>query len=1287
MIADRFRLKNSLRSALKIKKNHASETAIQRVQLQIEKSLALADVRLKSLPETTYPQSLPVSYKRQEIADAICSHQVVIVAGETGSGKTTQIPKICLDAGRGIVGKIGHTQPRRLAARTVAARLAEELNVTLGDQVGYQIRFSDQSSNLTHIKLMTDGILLAETQRDRFLSGYDTLIIDEAHERSLNIDFLLGYLKQLLPRRPDLKVIITSATIDLDRFSSHFGNAPVIEVSGRTYPVEVIYQPGNEKQDNNKASKGIPIDGPDGLPGNILAAVDRIRALPGHTGANDILVFLSGEKEIRDVSKLLRHQHYRHTEILPLYARLSNAEQNRVFQLHTGQRIILATNVAETSITVPGIRYVIDSGLARISRYSIRSKVQQLPVEPISRASANQRKGRCGRLSDGVCIRLYSEEDFNNRPEFTDPEILRTNLASVILQMLHLRLGDIDAFPFIERPHSRSIKDGYQLLLELGAVNQGKRITKLGRQLARFPLDPRIARMLVAAREYNCLHEILIIASALAIQDPRERPHNKQQAADQKHRIYADDDSDFMGLVNLWHGIEGQRQKLSQNQFRKFCRNNFLSYPRVREWRETHRQLMLLCRELALIQNSKPAGFSGIHRAILTGLLGYIGEKHDTHEYQGTRNRRFYIFPGSALFKKSPKWIVAFELVETTRLFARMAARIDATWIEPLAGELVRKNYFEPHWQKKRGQVIAFEQVSLYGLVIVNRRRIDYGKINPVEAREIFIRSALVEGMLDSKISFYTANQDLISKIEALENKSRRRDILIDDESIYRFYDDRIPGDVNSLSTLSRWLKKTKQDDRLYLTREYLMQSCASRVSETQFPNQWCFDDTCLPLSYEFSPGSASDGVTLGVPLSMLNRIPGKRLQWLVPGMLRDKCIALVKALPKPVRKNFVPVPGFVDQALMQMSPCDKSLTHCLGLALKRLTGVEILPRQWNVSSLDSFHLMNICVTDEKGDVVAQGRNLVRLRKRLSQNVRDLMDQVNQETIERDNISRWDFGSLDREITVNQAGVTMTAYPALVEKEGTLALKMADTRSKAQRLSRSGVLRLFMLATPKQKKQLIRQISELPRISLYFARLGSMQELLDDLLRLIYRRTFLDEGTLPVNQDEFDQLLRSRKGQLISIANETIEQVYSVLTQRHSIAGQIPDKIPSVTLFVYDDINKQLGHLFDAGFIVNVPWQQLMSYPRYLKALELRLEKIQGQLQKEKTCIQQLQDYWQRYETLRRNYRDQALDETPLERLRWLFEEYRVSLYAQVLGTSEPVSSKRIEKLFSQLGS
>jgi ATP-dependent helicase HrpA len=1031
----------------------------------ITAALQKVQSRAASCPKVTYPENLPVSQKKQDILQAIRDHQVVIVAGETGSGKTTQLPKICLELGRGVKGLIGHTQPRRLAARTVANRIADELETPLGGSVGYKVRFNDQVGENTLVKLMTDGILLAEIQQDRLLMQYDTLIIDEAHERSLNIDFILGYLRELLPKRPDLKVIITSATIDPQRFSRHFNNAPIIEVSGRTYPVEVRYRPVVDDADDTDRDQ-------------LQAIFDAVDEL-GREGPGDILIFMSGEREIRDTADALNRLNLPHTEVLPLYARLSNSEQNRVFQSHHGRRIVLATNVAETSLTVPGIKYVIDPGTARISRYSFRTKVQRLPIEPVSQASANQRKGRCGRVSDGICIRLYSEQDFLSRPEFTDPEILRTNLASVILQMTSLGLGDIAAFPFVEAPDKRNILDGVRLLEELGAIktadNGHYQLTPQGRQLAQLPIDPRLARMVLEAQKSGSVREVMIITAALSIQDPRERPMDKQQASDEKHRRFADKDSDFLAYVNLWDWLKEQQKEHSSSQFRRLCRNDFLNYLRVREWQDIYTQLRQVVKELGLPVNSEPSDYRSVHTALLTGLLSHIGQKDaDKQEYTGARNARFSIFPGSGLFKKPPKWTMVAELVETSRLWGRIAARIEPEWIEPLAQHLVKHSYSEPHWSKSQGAVMATEKVTLFGLPIVAARQVNYSTIDPLLCRELFIRHALVEGDWQTRHAFFSANLKLRAEVEELEHKSRRRDILVDDETLFSFYDQRIPGEVISGRHFDNWWKNAaKQNaDLLSFEKEMLIKDGANKVSALDYPNTWHQGNLKLRLTYQFEPGTDADGVTVHIPLPILNQVEDQGFEWQIPGIRRELVIALIKSLPKPVRRNFVPAPNYAEAFLGRVTALELPLLDALERELRRMTGVTVSRDDWQWEQVPDHLKMTFRVVGEKHKTLLEGKNLTALKLQLKDKVQETLSAVADDGLEQSNLHIWSFGKLPEFYEQKRGGYSMKAYPALVDEKDSVAIRLFDSEQEQQQAMWQGTRRLLLLNIPSPIKYL-----------------------------------------------------------------------------------------------------------------------------------------------------------------------------------------------------------------------
>ena len=1236
---------------------------------ELEKAKLRAQLRQQNVPKLHYPD-LPVTDKRHDIAEAIRKHQVVIVAGETGSGKTTQLPKICMEAGRGVQGMIGHTQPRRLAARTVAARIAEELQCELGSHVGYKVRFHDQVNENSYVKLMTDGILLAEIQSDRMLMQYDTLIIDEAHERSLNIDFILGYLKQLLPKRPDLKLIITSATIDPQRFSRHFGNAPVIEVSGRTYPVDVRYRPWQDEEDSD------PLQG-------LFNAVDELCT----EGLGDILIFMNGEREIRDTADALRKRNLRDTEILPLYSRLSNTEQNRIFSQHAGRRIVLATNVAETSLTVPGIRYVIDPGTARISRYSYKTKVQRLPIEAISQASANQRKGRCGRVAAGICIRLYSEQDFLGRPEFTDPEILRTNLASVILQMLALGLGDMSRFPFVEAPDNRHIKDGLRLLEELGAINgsiDGQhplRLTPLGRQLARVPLDPRLARMVLAAPQFGCLEEILIITSALSIQDPRERPMDKQQASDEKHRRFEDKDSDFQAFLNLWNYVQEQQQTLSQNQFRKQCQKEFLSYLRLREWQDIHYQVRQATRELSLTINQDAAPEQAIHSAILTGLLSHIGMKDgDKSEYIGARNARFMIFPGSGLFKKPPKWSMVAELTETSRLYGRIAARIQPEWIEPLAGHLLKRSYSDPRWSKKAGAVLASEKVTLYGITIVADREVQYGDIDPVISRELFIRRALVEGDFETRHRFFAENRKLLAEVEALEAKSRRRDILVDDETLFLFYDAHIPADVVSARHFDSWWKTASKEspELLNFEREMLLQGDASHINEHDYPNQWVQGRLKFRLSYQFEPGEEADGVTVHIPLPLLNQVEPIGFDWLIPGMRHELLVALIKSLPKQWRKNFVPAPNYADALIASISPEQGPLLDAIERQLKRMSGLTVPRECWDWNSIADHLKMTFRVIDDKRKKVAESKDLLALKEQLRAQVQQTLSQVADDDIEQEGLTLWSFGPLPQEYSQKRGGFEVKAYPALVDQKDSVAIQLFDSPVAQQTAMWAGQRRLVLLNVPSPIKYLQEKLPNKAKLGLYFTPFGKVAELIDDCIACGCDQLMQQHGGLSWDNDTFQQQKEIIRGELNEVVVKIAAQVEQILTAAHGIRKLFKGKMTLELAFAHSDIQAQLERLIHKGFVTATGAARLPDLLRYLKGIERRMEKIPVDANRDRMYMLKVQHVEQAYQQLVGKLgKGQPIPEE-VRNVRWMIEELRISYFAQVLGTPYPVSDKRV---------
>jgi len=1283
MVVDRHRLRQRLQ---RLKKS-PDEPGLKKIASQIEASIRQSQQRRKNLPQPAYPDELPVSERREEIAEAIGNHQVVIVAGETGSGKTTQLPKICLEVGRGVAGMIGHTQPRRIAARSVATRIAEELKSEVGHTVGYKVRFSDRIRPESYIKLMTDGILLAESQKDRFLNQYDTLIIDEAHERSLNIDFLLGYLKQLLPERPDLKLIITSATIDTERFSRHFDEAPIIEVSGRNYPVETRYRP-LQNDDEDERDRDI-------LQG-IRDAVDEL----AREGLGDILLFLPGEREIRETAESLRKHHPPHTEILPLYARLSASEQNRIFQPHKGRRIVLATNVAETSLTVPGIRYVIDPGVARVSRYSHRTRVQRLPTEKISQASANQRAGRCGRVAPGICIRLYSEEDFSLRPPFSEPEIRRSNLASVILQMKALHLGDIGAFPFVEAPESKMISDGYRLLEELGAIGRNKQLSEVGRQLARLPVDPKIGRMVLAAHKEGSLAEVLVIASALSVQEPRERPHEKQQAADERHKAFADERSDFLGYLNLWREYHLQANKLSNNKLRRWCRDHFISYLRMREWHDVHVQLKSLVRELGWKLNDSPplrinhdamieidAGtYSAIHRALLTGLLGNIAFRGDKQEFNGARGLKLHIFPGSVLFKKPPKWLMAAELVETTRMYARGCARIEPEWLEQVAADLCKRHIFEPHWEKRPAAVMAYERLSLYGLIINPKRKIHYGKINPAEARELFIRGALVAGEFNTAAPFFKLNAELIEEVEALEARSRRRDLLVDDEVLYSFYDQRLPQDIHDGRRFEAWRKKAekKEPKLLFLSRGELMQRQADAVTAAQFPDAINIAGMELKLSYHFEPAHPQDGVTITVPLPALNLLSPQPFEWLVPGLLHEKIRQLLKSLPKTLRRNFVPMPNYAEAALRALTPGDEPLLPALQQQLLRMTGVRITVEDWGIDKLPPHLLMNFNVIDDHGKTVATGRDLPQLQQQLKEQAQQSFAAVPTWDGERRGITTWDFGELPIDVEFERNGIQMRGYPALIDHKESIAIELRDNQQQAEHETRLALRRMIEFAVPDKLKYLARQLPHQKEIALYYAPTGNCHRLQQELIDSTVDQAFLS-GELPRNAGDFEAVLTRGKQNMLLVGEEICQLVLETLQQHHQLKKKLKGSLSPALLHAAGDIRIQLDHLIYPGFVNATPIEWLREYPRYFRAINMRLEKLEGGVGRDRALIQEIKPLWDDYLARLEKHRQQGITDLELITYRWMIEELRVSLFAQALKTKLPVSTTRLRKQWAKV--
>ncbi|MTC33255.1 ATP-dependent RNA helicase HrpA [Providencia alcalifaciens] len=1279
-LRDQWQLKKRLHGIAKIQDPKSRMAVIDVIKGDVEKAKQKVEKKRLNMPKIVYPENLPVSQKKQAIFDAISQHQVAIIAGETGSGKTTQIPKICLELGRGVKGFIGHTQPRRLAARSVASRLAQELECELGTNVGYKVRFSDQVSDTTQVKLMTDGILLAELQNDKSLLQYDTIIIDEAHERSLNIDFILGYLRQLLPKRPDLKVIITSATIDPERFSRHFGHAPIVEVSGRTYPVEVRYRP--IMGDDNDSDRD-QIDG-------IIDAVNEL----GRESAGDILIFMSGEREIRDTADALSKLQLRHTEILPLFARLSNSEQNRIFHPHGGRRIILATNVAETSLTVPGIKYVIDTGYARISRYSYRTKVQRLPVEAISQASANQRKGRCGRVSDGICIRLYSEEDFLSRPEFTDPEILRTNLASVILQMTSIGLGDIAAFPFVEAPDKRNIQDGVKLLEELGGiqshkeVDKGYRLTDIGRQLAQLPVDPRLARMVIEARKYGAVRETMVIVSALSIQDPRERPLDKQQASDEKHRRFHDKQSDFLAFLNLWDYLKQQQEELSNAQFRKMCRQDFLNYLRIREWQDLYTQLRQVVKEQGFAINSAAADFRSIHVSLLAGLLSHVGQKDaEKHEFTGARNARFTIFPGSGLFKKPPKWTMVAELVETSKLWGRIAASIDPEWIEPLAEHLVKHHYSEPHWSKSEGAVMASEKVTLYGLPIVASRQVNYGVIDPLLCRELFIRHALVEGDWNTRHAFFKANLKLLSEVEDLEHKSRRRDILVDDETLFAFYDQRIPNDVISSRHFDNWWKTVskQQPDLLSFEKNMLIKEDASTVSALDYPNYWYQGDLKFRLSYQFEPGTDADGVTVHIPLAILNQVHNVGFDWQVPGLRHELIVALIKSLPKPIRRNFVPAPNYASAFLERVPTPEGSVLDKLERELRRMTGVTVERESWQLDQLPAHLKMTYRVVNDKNKTVAEGQDLDALKNSLKEKVQETLSEVVDDGIEQSGLHIWSFGELPQRYEQKRGGYSVKAYPALVDEKNSVGIRVFETEFEQQQAMWGGVRRLLLLNIPSPIKYLHEKLPNKSKLGLYFNPYGKVLELIDDCIACGIDQLIATYGGAVWNEEQFESLKEYARAELNDVVVNIAKQVEQILTAVFAINKRLKGRVDFSMALALSDVKAQMSGLVFKGFVTEQGWKRLPDILRYLNGIERRLEKLAIDPNRDRaqmSKVEHVQTLWQQWMSKLTPLQKQLPE---VQEVRWMIEELRISLFAQQLGTPYPISDKRIIQTMESL--
>ncbi|MFD4031287.1 ATP-dependent RNA helicase HrpA [Streptomyces sp. NPDC058637] len=1295
-LRDANRLGRRLEGARRIRKPEARQSVLDEIAAEAGKAAERLAGRAARMPALSYPEQLPVSRRKNEILEAIRDHQVVIVAGETGSGKTTQIPKICMELGRGVRGMIGHTQPRRIAARTVAERVADELKTPLGEAVGWKVRFTDQvNPDATFVKLMTDGILLAEIQTDRELLAYDTIIIDEAHERSLNIDFLLGYLARLLPRRPDLKVVITSATIDPERFAKHFGEAPIVEVSGRTYPVEVRYRPLLEEAGEDSDRDQITA---------ICDAVDELQS----EGPGDVLVFLSGEREIRDTADALNKRSLRHTEVLPLYARLSHAEQHRVFQRTPNgivRRIVLATNVAETSLTVPGIKYVIDPGNARISRYSHRTKVQRLPIERISQASANQRKGRCGRTSDGICIRLYSEDDFVTRPEFTDPEILRTNLASVILQMTAAGLGEIEKFPFIDPPDHRNIRDGVQLLQELGALEpeekspqegkKGQRLTPLGRKLSQLPVDPRLARMVIEADRNGCAREVMVIAAALSIQDPRERPSEKQTQADQQHARFKDETSDFLAYLNLWRYVREQQKERGSSSFRRMCKQEYLNFLRIREWQDIYAQLRTVAKQMGIAveepRDDEGVPEQAVHTSLLAGLLSHIGLKDtEKNEYLGARSAKFAVFPGSALFKKQPRFVMSAELVETSRLWARVNAKVEPEWIEPLAEHLLKRTYSEPHWEKDQAAVMAYERVTLYGVPIVAQRKINFGRIDQEASRDLFIRNALVEGDWRTHHQFFHDNRKLLGEVEELEHRARRRDILVDDETLFDFYDRRIPEHIVSGAHFDSWWKHKRRDepDALDFERSMLINEKASAVTKDDYPDSWRQGKLKFRVTYQFEPGADADGVTVHIPLHVLNQVTSEGFDWQIPGLREEVVTELIRSLPKPIRRHYVPAPDYAAKFLDRAVPLQEPLPLTLARELRRMVGVPVTAEDFDLSRVPDHLKITFRIVDERRRRVAEDKDLEALKIQLRPKARQALSQAaaatagpSGESVERSGLTDWTIGTLDKIFETRRAGQPVKAYPALVDQGQAVAVRLFDTEAEQQQAMWRGTRKLILLNIPVNPAKFASDtLTNQQKLALSRNPHGSIQALFDDCATAAADRLIAAHGGPAWDEASFRRLYDKVRADLVDLTVRTIKQVQQILAAWQACERRLKATNSLVLINNVTDVRDHLARLVPPGFVTMTGLRRLPDLMRYLVAEDRRLQQMPTNVQRDTTRMEKVHEMQDEYAWL--------LEQLPQGRpvpqevldIRWMIEELRVSYFAHALGTAQPVSDKRIVK-------
>ena len=1288
MLADRYRLRRRLGTIRKLQEaGKPVDRDLDGLVDALDRSLERRRLREAGVPGARFDQELPILQRREEIADAIRTHQVVVVSGETGSGKSTQLPKICLAIGRGIEGMIGHTQPRRIAARSIATRLAQELGCPLGREVGFKVRFTDVTSPQTYVKLMTDGMLLAETQGDRFLDQYDTIILDEAHERSLNVDFLIGYLKRLLAKRRELKLVITSATIDSVRFSRHFrtsrGPAPVVEVSGRNYPVELCYRPIEPDEEDDGGE-------PD-LERAVLDAVDELTSIDPN---GDVLIFMPTERHIHDTAKALRGRLLssdragRPVEILPLYARLTAKEQQRVFEPHRRRRIVIATNVAESSLTVPGIRYVIDPGTARISRYSPRSKTQRLPIEAISQASADQRAGRCGRIGPGVCIRLYAEEDYDARDRFTPPEILRSNLAAVILQTTALKLGTIETFPFLDPPKPAAIRDGYGTLVELQALDEKRRLTETGRRLARMPVDPRIGRMILAADEGGCLAEMLVIAAALEVRDPRERPLEKQEAADEAHARFVEGPSDFSGYLKLWDFYHHLKETLSRSQLRKACRQSFLSHNRMREWLDVHRQLLQLAEEAGLRPTRRRDDYDAVHRAILTGLLSSVALRTGTYEYTVAGGSTAYLWPGSALFEARPGWVMAAEVVETTKRYLRTCARIDPRWIEPVAEHLVKRSYSEPHWDRASGSTRAFEKVSLFGLTVVPRRGVAYGPVNPKHARELFIEHALVEAQLDTSAAFLRHNRELLDQMERLQAKLRRNDLILGEWSRYEFYDERVPDDVYDAARLSTWLQEAQQQDPhvLSMSQGDVIRDPVDEATLGRFPDALSVGEAELALEYRYEPGSDEDGLMLHVPVDALGGLEPRHLDWLVPGLLEPKIVALIKSLPKSIRRKLVPAPDTAKKVLPEIRFGEGGLLERLAAVLSRIAGEPITAESFQQDKLPDELRMNVRVEAADGQSLAQGRDLAAVERELGATISARFAGVDDPQWTRDGLVEWDFDELPEAVEVSRGGVPLRGFPALQDRGDSVSLRLVESADRALDETRHGLRRLSFLAARRDLERQVQWLPDLEKTSLYAASIPGFA-VKRQLAELIADRAFVADQPVPRSKAAFEKALAEGRKRIVPAVQDVAQLVCPLLEEHHQARLAVEQQAASIFQYAVADARAQLDALVGPDFLTATPWEWLQHYPRYFRAVRLRFDKLRGgSLARDRQHCEEITARIEAYRQRAEAHGPAILRDPELVQYRWMLEECRVSLFAQELGTSIPISAKRLDRQWAKIG-